>query len=94
MTLGANRGISAEIFDLLDDIDIQSTNGGIILYIKSSLNANIEIIKTNGAIIVDDDFISATESSSKYFKGIIGSGGNFINVLTTNGDIKINELII
>lgn len=89
-----NGRISAEIFDIQDDVDIQCNNGGITLYIKPTINASIQISTTNGGITVDDAFISVIESLSKSFKGIIGSGGNSINVVTTNGGITINELEI
>ena len=74
------------------DVNILTTNGGIDLYIKPTLNSSIQIFTTNGGISVEGDFISATESSSKSFKGTIGSGGNTINIVTTNGGIKIFEL--
>jgi hypothetical protein len=87
-----NGGITAEIFDIKDDVNIQSTNGGITLYIKSSINASIEIATINGGISVDDALISITESSSKSLKGTIGTGGDTIKIQTTNGDINVYEL--
>jgi hypothetical protein len=90
--ISTNGGIIAEIFDIQKDVDIQSTNGGITLKIKSTLNSSIQISTTNGEITVGDDFISVSESSYNSFKGTIGSGGNTINILTTNGGITINEL--
>jgi hypothetical protein len=90
--LSTNGGITAEIYDIQEDVNIQTTNGGIDLYIKSTLNSSIQITTTNGGIIVGGGFISVTESSSKSFKGTIGSGGNLINIITTNGGIRIYEL--
>ncbi len=89
-----NGGISAEIFDIKDDIDIQSTNGGITVYINPTINVSIEITTTNGDISAYDSIISVTESSSKYLKGTIGNGGNKINIKTTNGGIKVFKLEI
>lgn len=87
-----NGGITAEIFDIKDDVNIQSTNGGITVYLKSSINASIEIATINGGISVDDALISITESSSKSLKGTIGTGGDTIKIQTTNGDINVYEL--
>jgi hypothetical protein len=87
-----NGGISAEIFDVKDDVSIQSTNGGITIYIKSTINASIEIATVNGGISVDDSFISVTETSSKSLKGTIGTGGDTINIQTTNGGINVYKL--
>ena len=92
--ISTNGVISAEIFDIQRDVDIQCENGGINLYIKPTMNASIQISTISGGINVDDTFITVTESTSISFKGIIGSGGNSINVVTTNGGITINELEI
>ena len=89
-----NGRITAEIFDIQDDVDIQTTNGRITLFVKPTLNASIQIATTNGEITIVGAFITITESSSKSYKGIIGSGGNLINVVTTNGAINIDELDI
>ena len=87
-----NGGITAEIFDIRDDVNIQSTNGGITVYIKSSINASIEIATINGGISVNDAFISVTESSSKSLKGTIGTGGDTIYILNLNGVIIVYSL--
>ena len=89
-----NGGISAEIFDIKDDIDIQSTNGGITVYINPINNASIEILTTNGGMLVDETFISVIDSESKYLKGTIGNGGSNIDIKTTNGGIKVFKLEI
>lgn len=92
--IATNDGISAEIVDIKKSNTIQTTNGGIIVYINSLINADIEITTINGDISVEDIQISIIESSSKYFKGTIGNGGNTISITTTNGGIKVYELEI
>lgn len=92
--VSTNGGISAELFDITEDIDIENTNGGITLLINPLINASIQISTTNGGITVDGEFITETESTYNSFSGILGNGGNSINVVTTNGGITINELII
>jgi len=92
--ISTNGGISAEIFDIEKDVDIQTTNGGIDLYINPMLNSSIQISTINGGITIIGDFINETESSFKSFKGTIGSGGYTINVVTVNGGVKIYELDI
>ena len=89
-----NGGITAEIFDIQEDVDIECTNGCITLHIKPTINASIQISTSTGGITVDDTFITVTESTYNSFKGTIGRGGNSINVVTINGDIKIDELKI
>ena len=92
--VSTNGGISAELFDITEDIDIENTNGGVTLFINPIINASIQISTTNGGITVDGEFITETESTYNSFSGILGNGGNSINVVTTNGGITINELII
>jgi DUF4097 and DUF4098 domain-containing protein YvlB len=92
--ISTNGGISAEIFDIENNVDIQTTNGGVDLYINPTLNSSIQISTTNGGITVVGDFINVTESSFNSFKGTIGSGEYTINVITVNGGIKISELEI
>jgi len=82
LILNVQMGITAEIFDIQEDVDIECTNGGITLYIKPAINASIQISTSNGGITVDDTFITVTESTYNSFKGTIGSGGNSINVVT------------
>jgi len=89
-----NGGISAEIFDIINDINIHTTNGGITVYINSTINASIEISTINGDIFVDTSLISVTQESSKYLKGTIGSGGFKIDIQTTNGGIKVYKLVV
>jgi len=90
--ISTNGGITAEIFDIQDDVNIQTTNGGVTLNINPTMNSSIQISTTNGGITVDNSFITVTESTSKSFEGVIGSGEYSINVITTNGGIKIYEL--
>jgi hypothetical protein len=87
-----NGGISAELFDIKEDIDIVNTNGGVTLFINPLINASIQISTTNGGITVDGEFITETESTFNSFSGILGNGGFSINIITTNGGIKIEEL--
>jgi hypothetical protein len=87
-----NGRISAEIFHIRNNIDIESTNGGITVYINPIINASIEITTTNGDISIYDSFISVDESSNKYLRGNIGNSGYKINIVTKNGNIKVNKL--
>jgi DUF4097 and DUF4098 domain-containing protein YvlB len=89
-----NGGIFVEIFDFIEDIIIQTTNGGINAYINQSQNANIEIMTVNGGISIEDLEITVAESTSKFLRGTIGDGGDKITIITTNGGINIRELEI
>jgi hypothetical protein len=43
-----NVAITAEIFDILDDINIHTIYGGITIYIKPTLNSSIQASTVNG----------------------------------------------
>lgn len=86
-----NGRISVEIYDFIDDIKIETTNGKITVYINQTLNANIMISTVNGEITVDD-IIDISESTSKTLEGTIGNGGDTINIKTTNGGIMVFKI--
>jgi len=89
----SNLGIDAEIFDFLDDIEISTSNGGIVLYINPSLNAYLDISTSNGVITIDDNLdLTILLSEDKHKQGQLGEGGNDIDIHTSNGNIKIYEL--
>jgi len=90
--VSTNGGISAELFDIKEDIDIENNNGGVTLFINPLINASLQISTTNGGITVEGEFITETESTFNSYSGILGSGGFSINIITTNGGIKIEEL--
>ncbi|UCB59003.1 MAG: DUF4097 family beta strand repeat protein [Thermoplasmatales archaeon] len=87
-----NGGIIAEVLNIIKNIKIQTINGEISLYINQSLNAEFNISTINGGIIIEDLDISTSETSSKHLRGTIGSGGNTLEIKTTNGVIKLFKL--
>jgi DUF4097 and DUF4098 domain-containing protein YvlB len=91
----SNLGIEAEIFDFQDNIEIRTSNGGIILYINSTLNADLDITTSNGYITIDSDLdLILSLSEEKHKGGQLGDGGDKIEIHTSNGNIKIYELDI
>jgi hypothetical protein len=87
-----NGGIVVEIFDIMDDVVIQTTNGGVTAFINQELNANIDVTAVNSDISVEDLEISTIESSYNYLRGTLGEGGDKITISSTNGDINIHKL--
>ena len=93
--LGSTNGrVTAEIWNLNDDVAIASVNGGISLFLHPLLNATLEVSTTNGGLVIDTSFLSVNESSNKYFLGRLGNNGYRIAVETTNGVITISPLEI
>jgi hypothetical protein len=89
--ISTNGGINVEVLDFIDDVSIKTTNGGISVFFDKSLNINVEISTVNGGI-TNSNIVNVTSSTSKSLKGTIGTGGNTINIQTTNGGINVFEL--
>lgn len=89
-----NGKIEAHVLDIREDIDIRCTNGGITVYIDPSLDANIEMETTNGHISMNEIELVVTRLESTHVEGVIGEGGNTIDIRTTNGNVNLNKLVV
>ncbi|SET01650.1 Putative adhesin [Methanococcoides vulcani] len=89
-----NGKIEAQIFDIKDDVEIRCTNGAITIYIDPSLNAEIKMETTNGYISVNEVELVVTKMETTQVEGILGEGGNNIDIRTTNGYVNLNKLVV
>ena len=90
----ANMGITAEIFDFQENINIGTSNGRITLYIDPSLNADIEMQTSNGQITISGITLDLSLDDDKHKIGTMGEGGNDIDIVTSNGNIYLYNLNI
>ena len=90
----SNGNIEVEIFDFLDDISIETSNGAITVYINSSLNTNIDMTTSNGQIAISGISLNLTLNEVKHKVGELGEGGNSIDIHTSNGNINLRKLEI
>ena len=90
----SNGDIITEIFEFKESIDIESSNGNIIIYINPSLNADILMITSNGKVMVEDLILDFLINDKKHKEGRLGNGGNTINIHSSNGDVKLKQLIV
>ena len=88
----SNGGITAEIFDFQDDIQISTSNGKIEIYLNPELDADLELRTSNGMVTITGLSVNLTTSEDKYKAGIIGVGGNLIDIETSNGNIQLLQL--
>lgn len=88
----SNGVIAAELFDFQENISIQTSNGGITVYMNSSLAADIEMTTSNGHISITGLSVNLTISEEKYKVGKLGGGGNRIDIHTSNGNINLRKL--
>lgn len=88
-----NGKIEAHVLDIREDVDIRCTNGGITIYIDPSLDADVEMKTTNGHISMNEVELVVTRLESTHVEGVIGEGGNKIDIRTTNGNVNLNRLV-
>ena len=90
--LTSNGKITAEVQSFQDNITIQTSNGGIKVYISPTLNANITMATSNGDITIHELDLDLTKDEEKDKEGKLGNGGYNINIETSNGHIDVFEL--
>lgn len=73
-----------------DGLDVETTNGGVTLYIPEKYNAQLKTGTVNGSM----DFDFPMMISGRFNKNLtttLGDGGKTIRVVTTNGGVKIKR---
>jgi len=90
----SNLGIYAEVYDFQENIRISTSNGGITVYINSSLNADISMTTSNGQITISGISLNFTIEEEKHKAGELGDGGNTLDMHTSNGNINLYKLEI
>ncbi len=89
-----NGGIVAE-FRSLDPavgIDLQTTNGNVVMSLPANLKAVLEAITTNGRVNIEFPIEKVGVKSSKVVQGRIGGGGVVVKLRTTNGNIDVKRV--
>lgn len=90
----SNGNIYAEIFNFKENISLDTSNGGISVYIDPLLNADIEMKTSNGDISISGVQLVITISEKDYKVGRLGEGGNKLDINTSNGSINLYKLNI
>lgn len=88
----SNARIHSEILNITDDIDIQTTNGRVQLYVNPNLQASFQMRTSNGTINTNITNLEEKERTKFTLLGDMGNGNHTIRVNTTNGNIIIDEL--
>lgn len=83
-----NGSITADFKKIESNLSISSTNGTITCYV-SDIDADISAVTSNGHISLDEVSLDNQISSKNRLSGSLGSGGNGLNISTSNGNIKI-----
>jgi DUF4097 and DUF4098 domain-containing protein YvlB len=88
----SNGEIYAEIFSFKENISVDSSNGGITLYINPLLNADVEMTTSNGQISISGLSLNTTVSEEDHKVGKLGEGGYKLDIHTSNGNINLYKL--
>lgn len=87
----SNGVVKVQIAKINNDVEIQSSNGSITLYLANSLDANIKASTSNGKIKLHDSAFTADNISRSNVSGFTGNGGNLLNLSTSNASIHIYD---
>ncbi|GAB4368443.1 MAG: hypothetical protein Kow0042_09640 [Calditrichia bacterium] len=74
-----------------DEMDFNTTNGSITVYLPSDVACSVWARTTNGSIKTDFPLEVSGKFNSKKLRGEINGGGSSLNFKTTNGSIRIAE---
>ena len=73
-------------------MDVQTTNGGVRIWLPSTFSAELDARATNGGISIDLPItVKGLVNSRRELRGTIGSGGPPIRARTTNGGVRISR---
>jgi DUF4097 and DUF4098 domain-containing protein YvlB len=73
-------------------IDLQTTNGNVVMSLPADLKAVLEAITTNGRVNIEFPIEKVGVKSSKVVQGKIGGGGVVVKLRTTNGNIDVKRV--
>ena len=90
-----NGSVRAEIgsLDENDNVELQTTNGNVTVYLPSSLKASVAASTTNGKVSSSFPLTLSGAMSTKSIRGTIGGGkGAALAFATTNGNIQVLKI--
>jgi DUF4097 and DUF4098 domain-containing protein YvlB len=90
-----NGNIRAEFRQLAEgsNLELRTTNGGIVVYVPGSTRAEIDASTVNGAVTSDFAVLSdgSTSWRRKSLRGAINGGGGRVTLETVNGSIQLRK---
>ena len=71
-------------------LDVETTNGGVVVSVPSGYNADFETGTVNGSVELDFP-VTVRGRVSRQIKTTLGSGGPLVRITTTNGGVRLLE---
>ena len=90
----SNGAITVEVADFRDNINIDTSNGPVSVYLNPSLNVMIEMTTSNSQITFEGISLNVQLLEQTHVIGSLGSDGRKIDIRTSNGKIQLLKLII
>jgi hypothetical protein len=89
----SNGSIDLTVDGLRDnEIEAKTSNSPITLRLPASIAANVKAHTSSSSITSDFDVTSKGRSSKNRLEGTIGGGGPLLDLVTSNGSIKLLKL--
>ena len=73
-----------------EELDVKTTNGGIVMSLPANYSARLETGTVNGSLKIGFP-VPATADNNRQLAVNLGAGGPTIRVKTTNGGVRINQ---
>ncbi|MDD1675071.1 MAG: hypothetical protein LUQ17_00090 [Methanomicrobiales archaeon] len=90
----SNGQITADILSAETGVSIVTSNARVDIGIAPDIDADIDVSTSNGRIHYAGVPIIVRESTDTTLKGILGSGGDTISVLTSNADVEMRMVTV
>jgi len=87
----SNGSVSVEMAALTNDLEIDTSNSSVALYLPKNANATVSGGTSNGSIKTFDLEFSNFEKRNNKFSGELGKGTHEVTISTSNGSIKVYE---
>jgi len=88
----SNAAVDTEIQSISSDVDIETSNGAVTVYINPLLNATLEMTTSNADIQLQGIALNTSLLEDTHVIGALGSGGKKIDIRTSNAHIYVYKL--
>ena len=85
----SNGKIILDIENILEDLEVSTSNSDITLILSKSVNCDIQARTSNGKIDLQDIKLDIITSSRNYLSAKYNGGGKLLDVETSNASVKI-----
>jgi|GEM_PF-3703813 len=87
-----NGAIRVDMRSIGSNLNIDSTNGQVDVFIDPDLEVTIDISTVNGVISFSGISLDLSDDTDHYVRGDLNAGGYEIYVETTNGNVNVHQL--